>query len=263
MQHDASKQKWNSVSKSLNNRAKTTVSLQLHTLCFQSGMTTLVLGHIGPPFHPIITSISSCWWTHAMHCISANWLETKLDALCHKLATKLSWQHLRRSTFSSYSELFVESWQFYNPPHLHLVPVLGVTRDLRQQKTRGPGLSCGVVCMIPRSAISVEHQLVTYKQTDTAFFVVASFYPRQTSICHITMAYTMPAWHRTVKTDPWSQNSDSYGMVLGLERWGPKWPKSHMNVIPFKEHLHRHWQKCQQQQIRHIYASKTWYQRAE
>ena len=36
---------------------------------------------------------------------------------CDKLATELSWQRLRRSTFSSYSELFVESrHQFYPIP---------------------------------------------------------------------------------------------------------------------------------------------------
>ena len=38
----------------------------------------------------------------------------------------------------------------FDPPHLHLVPPYGVTPvefrgDLRRQKTRLPGLSCGVV----------------------------------------------------------------------------------------------------------------------
>jgi len=41
----------------------------------------------------------------------ANVLQTKVDAQCAKLGTELSWQLLRRSTFSSYSELFVESRQ--------------------------------------------------------------------------------------------------------------------------------------------------------
>ena len=36
----------------------------------------------------------------------------KVDAQCDKLATELSRQRLRRSTFSSYSEWFVESQQF-------------------------------------------------------------------------------------------------------------------------------------------------------
>jgi len=57
---------------------------------------------------------------------------------------------------SRYGELFVEIRRFYLP-HLHLVPSLGVTpfkfRDiLWQQKTRVPGLSCGVVYVILRSA---------------------------------------------------------------------------------------------------------------
>jgi len=38
--------------------------------------------------------------------------------------------------------------------------------DLRRQKTRVPGLSCGVVCVILRLAVLVEHRLVTDGQTD-------------------------------------------------------------------------------------------------
>ena len=34
-------------------------------------------------------------------------------------------------------------------------------------KTRVPGLSCGVVCVIICSAVSVEHRLVTDRRTDT------------------------------------------------------------------------------------------------
>ena len=33
--------------------------------------------------------------------------------------------------------------------------------DLRHQKTRVPGVSCGVVCVILRFAVLVEHRLVT------------------------------------------------------------------------------------------------------
>jgi len=50
--------------------------------------------------------------TCATRCIAVNVLQTKTVAQCDKLATELSWQRLRRSTFSSYSELFVESCQF-------------------------------------------------------------------------------------------------------------------------------------------------------
>jgi len=47
-------------------------------------------------------------------------------------------------------------------PYLHLAPPLGVTsfefcRDFRHQKTRVLGQSCGVVHMILRLAVSVEH----------------------------------------------------------------------------------------------------------
>ena len=38
--------------------------------------------------------------------------------------------------------------------------------DLWLQKTRVPGLSCSVVCVILRLAVLVEHRLVTDRQTD-------------------------------------------------------------------------------------------------
>jgi len=37
--------------------------------------------------------------------------------------------------------------------------------DLWHQKTRVPGLSCGVVCVILRLAVLVELRLVTHRQT--------------------------------------------------------------------------------------------------
>jgi len=54
----------------------------------------------------------------------------------------------------------------FDPPHLHLAHPEGVTPvefcvDLWRQKTRVPGLSCGVVCVILRLAILAEHRLVT------------------------------------------------------------------------------------------------------
>jgi len=49
--------------------------------------------------------------SNATRCITANVLQTKVDVQCDKLATKLSRHCLRRSTFSSYRELFVESRQ--------------------------------------------------------------------------------------------------------------------------------------------------------
>jgi len=58
----------------------------------------------------------------------------------------------------------------FDPPHLHLAPPQGVIPvefrgDLWLQKTRVPGLSCGVVCVILRFAVLVELRLVTDRQT--------------------------------------------------------------------------------------------------
>jgi len=59
----------------------------------------------------------------------------------------------------------------FDPPNLYLVPPQGVTPvefrgDLWHPKTRVPGLSCGVVCVILRLAVLVEHRLVTDRWTD-------------------------------------------------------------------------------------------------
>ena len=60
----------------------------------------------------------------------------------------------------------------FDPPHLHLAPPQGVTPvefrgDLWHQKTRLPGVSCGLVCVILRFAVLVKHRLVTDGQTQT------------------------------------------------------------------------------------------------
>jgi len=103
---------------------------------------------------PAETSINCCWWNHVTRCITANVLQTKMDAQ-DKLVTELSWKCLR-STFSTYSECRKSPILTY--PSCNLAP-------LQHQKTTAPGLSCGVVCVILRLAISVEHQLVTGKRT--------------------------------------------------------------------------------------------------
>ena len=59
----------------------------------------------------------------------------------------------------------------FNPPHLHMAPPQGFTLvefrgDLWHQKTRVPGLSSVVVCMIPYLAVLVEHRLLTDTDTD-------------------------------------------------------------------------------------------------
>ena len=62
----------------------------------------------------------------------------------------------------------------FDPPHLHLAPPLGVIPVKFRgghwhQKTRVPGLSCGVICVILCLAVLVELRLVTDpdRQTQT------------------------------------------------------------------------------------------------
>ena len=59
----------------------------------------------------------------------------------------------------------------FDPSNLHMAPPQGVTPfefrgDLWHRKARVPGLSCGVVCVILRLAVLVEHRLVTDGRTD-------------------------------------------------------------------------------------------------
>ena len=59
----------------------------------------------------------------------------------------------------------------FDPPHLYLAPPQGVIPvefrgDLWRQKTRVPGVSCGVVFVILRLAVLVELRLVTDRRTD-------------------------------------------------------------------------------------------------
>jgi len=58
-----------------------------------------------------------------------------------------------------------------DPPDVHLAPPYGVTLvefrgDLWRQKTRVPGVSCGIICVILCFGVLVEHRLVTDGQTD-------------------------------------------------------------------------------------------------
>jgi len=69
--------------------------------------------------------------------------------------------------FSRYSQV-----ADFDRPHLHLAPSYRVTPvefrgGLWRQKTRIPVLSCDVVCVILRTGVLVEHQLVTDRQTQT------------------------------------------------------------------------------------------------
>jgi len=81
-------------------------------------------------------------------------LQTKVDAQCDKHATELVDNACDGRRFRVIASYLINVASF-NVPHLHLAPSLGVTpfefcRDLRQQKTRVPGLSCGVVRVILR-----------------------------------------------------------------------------------------------------------------
>ena len=68
----------------------------------------------------------------------------------------------------------------FNPPHLHLAPPqraipVEFRGDLSHEKSRLPGLSCGVVYLILCLAVLVEHRLVTDtdRQTDRAIAYTA------------------------------------------------------------------------------------------
>ena len=75
----------------------------------------------------------------------------------------------------------------FNSPHLHLSPTQWVIpfefrRELWCQKTRIPGLSCGVICVILRLAVLIQYRSVTDTHTHRQTY-------RQTDR-HTTTAYT-------------------------------------------------------------------------
>jgi len=58
----------------------------------------------------------------------------------------------------------------FNPPYLHLSPQYGVIkfefrRDIWHQKTRDPGLTCGIICVVLRLAVLIPYQSVTDTHT--------------------------------------------------------------------------------------------------
>jgi len=136
------------------------------------------------------TSISCRWRTRATRCITANVLQTKVDVQCDKLATELSWQRLQRSTFPSYSELFVESRQFLRTPPAFGASVGGdpiwvLPRSSAPENHRAIVLGYRAALFAWSLAVSVQHRFVTDRQTD-----------RQTQEYGI---YRATAWRRVVK----------------------------------------------------------------
>jgi len=92
----------------------------------------------------------------------------------HRPWTQVVFTGLKLITFRVQIRQFAATAPTFNLPHLHLAPPLGVTlfefcRDFRQQKTRVPALSCGVVRVILRLAVwrIPEYRLVTDGQADT------------------------------------------------------------------------------------------------
>ena len=107
-----------------------------------------------------------------------NVLQTKVDAYRDKPATELNWQRLRRSICRNSAILIYPTciWCFrWGWPRLSFAETFGS----RKLYIGYYGLSCGVVCVILRLAVSVEHRLVTDR--------------------HLTTAYTALTWRRAVK----------------------------------------------------------------
>jgi len=109
--------------------------------------------------------------------------------MCCKQMWTLSVKNLRRNSCNALRFWLIASYLSkvanFSLSHLHLAPPLRVTPfefcwDHWQKKTTVHGLStCGINCTILSLAVSVEHWLMTDRDT--------------------TMAYTAPAWHRVVK----------------------------------------------------------------
>ena len=88
---------------------------------------------------------------------------------------------------------YLSKFAKFDLPHLHFAPPLGVTpfefrKDFWQQKTRVPGLSRGILCVILHLTILADHRLVTGTDTQT---------DRHMAIVHIVLAYC-----RKAKTTP-------------------------------------------------------------
>jgi len=62
--------------------------------------------------------------------------------------------------------------------------------DLWLQKIRCTGLSCGVICVIVRLAILVEHRVVKDRQTDRRTDTVPWIIPHSIAVINVVFLYT-------------------------------------------------------------------------
>jgi len=111
-----------------------------------------------------ITRLSCRSQTRATCCITANMLQTKVDAQCDDLATELSWQR------------FVSTVANLQLLHLHLTyptciwrlhwgwPRLSFAEICDNKKLESLGYHVALCVIL---AISAEHQLVMYRHTTT------------------------------------------------------------------------------------------------
>jgi len=132
---------------------------------------------------------------------------------------------LRWSMSSSCSELFCRKSSILTYPtcvwrlrNLRVIPV-EFCRDIRHKKTRVPGVSCGVVYMILRLAVSVEHRLVTDRQTDrhttATYTTLASCVKNRSTFVRVMIRSHVSCFWDSVFFQPWHYQRYMFVCELG------------------------------------------------
>jgi len=106
-------------------------------------------------------------------------------------------------------------------------------RDFRHQKTRVPGLSCGVICVIPRLAVSAEHRLVqTEGRTDWRTDTRSQLIPALASVARVKSSFG-PSWLRIRRpangpnvVESYHRATQLYDKRVNLSSPIPLWPAS-------------------------------------
>jgi len=146
----------------------------------------------------IYTSISCRWRTRVTHCSTANVLQTKVDVQRDKLVTELSRQRLRQSTFSSHSELFVESRQFSLTPSTLGASVVATpfefSRDLWHQKLWSLGYREALFAWYRFSRLSTTSTVTDDRQTHDY-----GIYGTSMALCGNKMCTVLMYWYVTRK----------------------------------------------------------------